>query len=157
MLIKRFWWMKIFWLSFVMITLSADGILVPLWSINDSSHKLSRQITERGHQGTSLDLHYCAKILNQAFIWGVVVFWKEPVCYRSLSWFRSIWSEQPWGTRSSYDNTLFGNDFSREQDNDVNAARTAVTPWRYVCAWDCVAGCSDSVWLETCQSFNQFN
>ena len=99
--------------------------LMPYYGRHDSSLQLSRQITwceeAKAQVWTTI---IAQKILNQAFYLGSCGFLEKSQSvielYNGLALFDP--SNREGHAARIYFNTLFGNDFSREQDSDVNAA-----------------------------------
>ncbi|MFA9413106.1 MULTISPECIES: type II CRISPR-associated endonuclease Cas1 [unclassified Streptococcus] len=136
--------------------------LMPFAARHDSSLQLSRQI------GWAEDLKARAwteiiaqKILNQASFLGDCQFFEKAQAvmelYHGLEMFDP--SNREGHAARTYFNTLFGNDFSREQDNPINAgldygyslllsmfAREVV-----------VCGCMTQLGLKHANQFNHFN
>ena len=136
--------------------------LMPYYGRHDSSLQLSRQITwseEVKAQGWTTII--AQKILNQAFYLGSCGFLEKSQSvidlYHGLNLFDP--SNREGHAARIYFNTLFGNDFSREQDNDVNAALDyGYTLILSMFAREIVlSGCMTQFGLKHTNQFNQFN
>ena len=136
--------------------------LMPYYGRHDSSLQLSRQITwnedTKAQVWTSI---IAQKILNQAFYLGSCGFLEKSQSvidlYHGLDLFDP--SNREGHAARIYFNTLFGNDFSREQDNDVNAALDyGYTLILSMFAREIVlSGCMTQFGLKHANQFNQFN
>lgn len=136
--------------------------LMPYYGRHDSSVQLSRQITwnedTKAQVWTSI---IAQKILNQAFYLGSCGFLEKSQSvidlYHGLDLFDP--SNREGHAARIYFNTLFGNDFSREQDNDVNAALDyGYTLILSMFAREIVlSGCMTQFGLKHANQFNQFN
>ena len=136
--------------------------LMPYYGRHDSSLQLSRQITwnedTKAQVWTSIIVQ---KILNQAFYLGSCGFLEKSQSvidlYHGLDLFDP--SNREGHAARIYFNTLFGNDFSREQDNDVNAALDyGYTLILSMFAREIVlSGCMTQFGLKHANQFNQFN
>ena len=136
--------------------------LMPYYGRHDSSLQLSRQITwnedTKAQVWTSI---IAQKILNQAFYLGSCGFLEKSQSvidlYHGLDLFDP--SNREGHAVRIYFNTLFGNDFSREQDNDVNAALDyGYTLILSMFAREIVlSGCMTQFGLKHANQFNQFN
>lgn len=136
--------------------------LMPYYGRHDSSLQLSRQITwnedTKAQVWTSI---IAQKILNQAFYLGSCGFLEKSQSvidlYHGLDLFDP--SNREGHAARIYFNTLFGNDFSREQDNDVNAALDyGYTLILSMFAREIVlSGCMTHFGLKHANQFNQFN
>ena len=136
--------------------------LMPYYGRHDSSLQLSRQITwnedTKAQVWTSI---IAQKILNQAFYLGSCGFLEKSQAvidlYHGLDLFDP--SNREGHAARIYFNTLFGNDFSREQDNDVNAALDyGYTLILSMFAREIVlSGCMTQFGLKHANQFNQFN
>ena len=99
--------------------------LMPYYGRHDSSLQLSRQIAWNEDVKAEIWTTIIAqKILNQAFYLGSCGFLEKSQSvidlYHGLDLFDP--SNREGHAARIYFNTLFGNDFSREQDSDINAA-----------------------------------
>ena len=136
--------------------------LMPYYGRHDSSLQLSRQITWceeiKAQVWTTI---IAQKILNQAFYLGSCGFLEKSQSvidlYHGLDLFDP--SNREGHAARIYFNTLFGNDFSREQDSDVNAALDyGYTLILSMFAREIVlSGCMTQFGLKHANQFNQFN
>ena len=136
--------------------------LMPYYGRHDSSLQLSRQITWSEEAKAQIWTTIIAqKILNQAFYLGSCGFLEKSQSvidlYHGLDLFDP--SNREGHAARIYFNTLFGNDFSREQDNDVNAALDyGYTMILSMFAREIVlSGCMTQFGLKHANQFNQFN
>ena len=136
--------------------------LMPYYGRHDSSLQLSRQITWSEEVKAQVWTTIIAqKILNQAFYLGSCGFLEKSQSvidlYHGLNLFDP--SNREGHAARIYFNTLFGNDFSREQDNDVNAALDyGYTLILSMFAREIVlSGCMTQFGLKHANQFNQFN
>jgi len=136
--------------------------LMPYYGRHDSSLQLSRQITWNEEAKAQVWTTIIAqKILNQAFYLGSCGFLEKSQSvidlYHGLDLFDP--SNREGHAARIYFNTLFGNDFSREQDNDVNAALDyGYTLILSMFAREIVlSGCMTQFGLKHANQFNQFN
>ena len=136
--------------------------LMPYYGRHDSSLQLSRQITWREEDKAQVWTTIIAqKILNQAFYLGSCGFLEKSQSvidlYHGLDLFDP--SNREGHAARIYFNTLFGNDFSREQDTDVNAALDyGYTLILSMFAREIVlSGCMTQFGLKHTNQFNQFN
>ena len=136
--------------------------LMPYYGRHDSSLQLSRQITWNEETKAQVWTTIIAqKILNQAFYLGSCGFLEKSQSvidlYHGLDLFDP--SNREGHAARIYFNTLFGNDFSREQDNDVNAALDyGYTLILSMFAREIVlSGCMTQFGLKHANQFNQFN
>ena len=94
------------------------------------------------------------KILNQSIYLGECSFFEKSQSIMEL--YRGLESFDPSNREGHsariYFNTLFGNDFSREQDNDINAGLDyGYTLLLSMFARELVVcGCMTQFWLKTC-------
>ena len=136
--------------------------LMPYYGRHDSSLQLSRQITwceeAKAQVWTTI---IAQKILNQAFYLGSCGFLEKSQSvidlYHGLNLFDP--SNREGHAARIYFNTLFGNDFSREQDSDINAALDyGYTLILSMFAREIVlSGCMTQFGLKHANQFNQFN
>lgn len=136
--------------------------LTPYYGRHDSSLQLSRQITwceeAKAQVWTTI---IAQKILNQAFYLGSCGFLEKSQSvidlYHGLDLFDP--SNREGHAARIYFNTLFGNDFSREQDSDINAALDyGYTLILSMFAREIVlSGCMTQFGLKHANQFNQFN
>ena len=136
--------------------------LMPYYGRHDSSLQLSRQITWNEEAKAQVWTTIIAqKILNQAFYLGSCGFLEKSQSvidlYHGLDLFDP--SNREGHAARIYFNTLFGNDFSREQDSDVNAALDyGYTLILSMFAREIVlSGCMTQFGLKHANQFNQFN
>ena len=136
--------------------------LMPYYGRHDSSLQLSRQTTWREEDKAQVWTTIIAqKILNQAFYLGSCGFLEKSQSvidlYHGLDLFDP--SNREGHAARIYFNTLFGNDFSREQDTDVNAALDyGYTLILSMFAREIVlSGCMTQFGLKHANQFNQFN
>ena len=136
--------------------------LMPYYGRHDSSLQLSRQIAWNEDVKAEIWTTIIAqKILNQAFYLGTCGFVEKSQSvidlYHGLDLFDP--SNREGHAARIYFNTLFGNDFSREQDNDVNAALDyGYTLILSMFAREIVlSGCMTQFGLKHANQFNQFN
>ena len=136
--------------------------LMPYYGRHDSSLQLSRQIAWGEEAKVQVWTTIIAqKILNQAFYLGSCGFLEKSQSvldlYHGLDLFDP--SNREGHAARIYFNALFGNDFSREQDNDVNAALDyGYTLILSMFAREIVlSGCMTQFGLKHANQFNQFN
>ena len=136
--------------------------LMPYYGRHDSSLQLSRQIAWNEDVKAEIWTTIIAqKILNQAFYLGSCGFLEKSQSvidlYRGLDLFDP--SNREGHAARIYFNTLFGNDFSREQDSDINAALDyGYTLILSMFAREIVlSGCMTQFGLKHTNQFNQFN
>lgn len=138
------------------------AMLMPYYARHDSSLQLSNQITwpedVKAEVWTTI---IAQKILNQAMYLGDCGFFEKSQSvidlYNGLELFDP--SNREGHAARIYFNTLFGNDFSREQDNDINAALDyGYTLILSMFAREVVVcGCMTQFGLKHANQFNQFN
>ena len=136
--------------------------LMPYYGRHDSSLQLSRQIAWNEDVKAEIWTTIIAqKILNQAFYLGSCGFLEKSQSvinlYHGLDLFDP--SNREGHAARIYFNTLFGNDFSRDQDSDVNAALDyGYTLILSMFAREIVlSGCMTQFGLKHANQFNQFN
>ena len=136
--------------------------LMPYYGRHDSSLQLSRQIAWNEDVKAEIWTTIIAqKIVNQALYLGSCGFLEKSQSvidlYHGLDLFDP--SNREGHAARIYFNTLFGNDFSREQDNDVNAALDyGYTLILSMFAREIVlSGCMTQFGLKHANQFNQFN
>ena len=136
--------------------------LMSYYGRHDSSLQLSRQIAwDEDTKAQVWTTIIAQKILNQAFYLGSCGFLEKSQSvidlYHGLDLFDP--SNREGHAARIYFNTLFGNDFSREQDNDVNAALDyGYTLILSMFAREIVlSGCMTQFGLKHANQFNQFN
>lgn len=138
------------------------AMLMPYYARHDSSLQLSNQITWSEDVKAEVWTTIIAqKILNQAMYLGDCGFFEKSQSvidlYNGLELFDP--SNREGHAARIYFNTLFGNDFSREQDNDINAA----LDYGYTLILSMftrevvVCGCMTQFGLKHANQFNQFN
>ncbi len=142
--------------------LPTAAYLMPYYGRHDSSLQLSRQIAWNEDVKAEIWTTIIAqKILNQAFYLGSCGFLEKSQSvidlYHGLDLFDP--SNREGHAARIYFNTLFGNDFSREQDSDVNAALDyGYTLILSMFAREIVlSGCITQFGLKHANQFNQFN
>ena len=138
------------------------AMLMPYYARHDSSLQLSNQITWSEDVKAEVWTTIIAqKILNQAMYLGDCGFFEKSQSvidlYKGLELFDP--SNREGHAARIYFNTLFGNDFSREQDNDINAALDyGYTLILSMFAREVVVcGCMTQFGLKHANQFNQFN
>ena len=136
--------------------------LMPYYGRHDSSLQLSHQIAWNEDVKAEIWTTIIAqKILNQAFYLGSCGFLEKSQSvidlYHGLDLFDP--SNREGHAARIYFNTLFGNDFNREQDSDVNAALDyGYTLILSMFAREIVlSGCMTQFGLKHANQFNQFN
>lgn len=136
--------------------------LMPYYGRHDSSLQLSRQIAWNEDVKAEIWTTIIAqKILNQAFYLGSCGFLEKSQSvidlYHGLDLFDP--SNREGHAARIYFNTLFGNDFNREQDSDINAALDyGYTLILSMFAREIVlSGCMTQFGLKHANQFNQFN
>ena len=136
--------------------------LMPYYGRHDSSLQLSRQIAWNEDVKAEIWTTIIAqKILNQAFYLGSCGFLEKSQSvidlYHGLDLFDP--NNREGHAARIYFNTLFGNDFNREQDSDVNAALDyGYTLILSMFAREIVlSGCMTQFGLKHANQFNQFN
>lgn len=136
--------------------------LMPFYGKHDSSLQLSRQIAwEEETKSLVWTTIIAQKILNQAYYLGECHFFEKSQAimdlYHGLEPFDP--SNREGHAARIYFNTLFGNDFSREQDNAINAG----LDYGYSLLLSMFArevvlcGCVTQLGLKHANQFNQFN
>lgn len=136
--------------------------LMPYYGRHDSSLQLSRQIAWREDVKAQVWTTIIAqKILNQALYLGNCGFLEKSQSvidlYHGLDLFDP--SNREGHAARIYFNTLFGNNFSREQESDINAALDyGYTLILSMFAREIVlSGCMTQFGLKHANQFNQFN
>ena len=136
--------------------------LMPYYGRHDSSLQLSRQIAWNEDVKAEIWTTIIAqKIFNQAFYLGSCGFLEKSQSvidlYHGLDLFDP--SNREGHAARIYFNTLFGNDFNREQDSDINAALDyGYTLILSMFAREIVlSGCMTQFGLKHTNQFNQFN
>ncbi|MTB64212.1 type II CRISPR-associated endonuclease Cas1 [Streptococcus sp. zg-86] len=138
------------------------AMLMPYYGRHDSSLQLSKQIAwdeeVKAYVWTEI---ISQKILNQGYFLGVCGFYEKSESLMKLH--RELELFDPTNREGHaarvYFNRLFGNDFSREIDNDLNAALDyGYTLLLSLFAREVVVtGCMTQFGLKHANQFNQFN
>lgn len=138
------------------------AMLSPFYGRHDSSLQLSRQIAWNNELKAEVWTEIIAqKILNQSFFLAECNFFEKSQSimdlYHGLETFDP--SNREGHSARIYFNTLFGNDFSREQDNVINAGLDyGYTLLLSMFARELVvSGCMTQFGLKHSNQFNQFN
>ncbi|HEM3533317.1 type II CRISPR-associated endonuclease Cas1 [Streptococcus suis] len=136
--------------------------LMPYYARHDSSLQLSRQIDWEEAIKAEVWTHIISqKILNQSIYLNKCGFIEKSQSvmnlYHSLELFDP--SNREGHSARIYFNTLFGNDFNRELDNDINASLDyGYTLLLSMFAREVVlSGCMTQFGLKHANQFNQFN
>ncbi|HFR3983785.1 TPA: type II CRISPR-associated endonuclease Cas1 [Streptococcus suis] len=136
--------------------------LMPYYARHDSSLQLSRQIDWEEAIKAEVWTHIISqKILNQSIYLSACGFIEKSQSvmnlYHSLELFDP--SNREGHSARIYFNTLFGNDFNRELDNDINASLDyGYTLLLSMFAREVVlSGCMTQLGLKHVNQFNQFN
>ncbi|HFU4123084.1 TPA: type II CRISPR-associated endonuclease Cas1 [Streptococcus suis] len=136
--------------------------LMPYYARHDSSLQLSRQIDWEEAIKAEVWTHIISqKILNQSIYLSKCGFIEKSQSvmnlYHSLELFDP--SNREGHSARIYFNTLFGNDFNREHDNDINASLDyGYTLLLSMFAREVVlSGCMTQFGLKHANQFNQFN
>ncbi|HEL2460560.1 TPA: type II CRISPR-associated endonuclease Cas1 [Streptococcus suis] len=136
--------------------------LMPYYARHDSSLQLSRQIDWEEAIKAEVWTHIISqKILNQSIYLSACGFIEKSQSvmnlYHSLELFDP--SNREGHSARIYFNTLFGNDFNRELDNDINASLDyGYTLLLSMFAREVVlSGCMTQFGLKHANQFNQFN
>lgn len=136
--------------------------LMPYYARHDSSLQLSRQIDWEEAVKADVWTHIISqKILNQSIYLSACGFIEKSQSvmnlYHSLELFDP--SNREGHSARIYFNTLFGNDFNRELDNDINASLDyGYTLLLSMFAREVVlSGCMTQFGLKHANQFNQFN
>ena len=136
--------------------------LMPYYARHDSSLQLSRQIDWEETVKAEVWTHIISqKILNQSIYLSACGFIEKSQSimnlYHSLELFDP--SNREGHSARIYFNTLFGNDFNRELDNDINASLDyGYTLLLSMFAREVVlSGCMTQFGLKHANQFNQFN
>ena len=138
------------------------AMIMPYYARHDSSLQLSNQIAWGEDIKCEVWTTIIAqKILNQSMYLGECSFFEKSQSimdlYHGLEPFDP--SNREGHAARLYFNTLFGNDFSREQDNDINAGLDyGYTLLLSMFAREVVVcGCMTQFGLKHANQFNQFN
>lgn len=136
--------------------------LMPYYARHDSSLQLSKQIDWEEAVKAEVWTHIISqKILNQSIYLSACGFIEKSQSvmnlYHSLELFDP--SNREGHSARIYFNTLFGNDFNRELDNDINASLDyGYTLLLSMFAREVVlSGCMTQLGLKHANQFNQFN
>ena len=136
--------------------------LMPYYARHDSSLQLSRQIDWEETVKAEVWTHIISqKILNQSIYLSACGFIEKSQSimnlYQSLELFDP--SNREGHSARIYFNTLFGKDFNRELDNDINASLDyGYTLLLSMFAREVVlSGCMTQLGLKHANQFNQFN
>ena len=136
--------------------------LMPYYARHDSSLQLSRQIDWEEAVKAEVWTHIISqKILNQSIYLSECGFIKKSQSvmnlYHSLELFDP--SNREGHSARIYFNTLFGNDFNRELDNEINTSLDyGYTLLLSMFAREVVlSGCMTQLGLKHANQFNQFN
>ncbi|HEM5985050.1 TPA: type II CRISPR-associated endonuclease Cas1 [Streptococcus suis] len=136
--------------------------LMPYYARHDSSLQLSKQIDWEEAVKAGVWTHIISqKILNQSIYLSACGFIEKSQSvmnlYHSLELFDP--SNREGHSARIYFNTLFGNDFNRELDNDINASLDyGYTLLLSMFAREVVlSGCMTQLGLKHANQFNQFN
>lgn len=138
------------------------AFLTPYYARHDSSLQIARQISWKEDVKCEVWTAIIAqKILNQSYYLGECSFFEKSQSimelYHGLEQFDP--SNREGHSARIYFNTLFGNDFTRESDNDINAALDyGYTLLLSMFAREVVVcGCLTQIGLKHANQFNQFN
>ncbi|HEM6045261.1 type II CRISPR-associated endonuclease Cas1 [Streptococcus suis] len=136
--------------------------LMPYYARHDSSLQLSKQIDWEEAVKAEVWTHIISqKILNQSIYLSACGFIEKSQSvmnlYHSLELFDP--SNREGHSARIYFNTLFGNDFNRELDNDINASLDyGYTLLLSMFAREVIlSGCMTQLGLKHANQFNQFN
>lgn len=138
------------------------SMLMPYYGRHDSSLQLAKQVAwvEEVKAGVWTEI-ISQKILNQSYVLGEYGFYEKSESLRRLH--RELEVFDPTNREGHaariYFNRLFGNGFSREEDNDINAALDyGYTLLLSLFAREVVVtGCMTQFGLKHANQFNQFN
>lgn len=138
------------------------ALLTPYYGRHDSSLQLSKQIswdeTIKADVWTTI---IAQKIINQSLFLGASGFYEKSQSIMEL--YHGLENYDPSNREGHaariYFNSLFGNDFSREQDNNINAGLDyGYTLLLSMFARELVvSGCMTQFGLKHSNQFNQFN
>ncbi|KHD45158.1 type II CRISPR-associated endonuclease Cas1 [Streptococcus hongkongensis] len=138
------------------------AMLTPFYGRHDSSLQLTRQISWKEELKAEVWTEIIAqKILNQSYFLGACGYFEKSQSiidlYNGLECFDP--SNREGHAARIYFNTLFGNDFSREQSSDINAGLDyGYTLLLSLFARELVvSGCMTQFGLKHSNQFNQFN
>lgn len=138
------------------------ALLTPYYGRHDSSLQLSKQILWNEELKAEVWTTIIAqKIINQSLFLGTSGFYEKSQSIMDL--YHGLEKYDPSNREGHaariYFNTLFGNDFSREQDNNINAGLDyGYTLLLSMFARELVvSGCMTQFGLKHSNQFNQFN
>ncbi|MFZ7334026.1 type II CRISPR-associated endonuclease Cas1 [Streptococcus pluranimalium] len=138
------------------------AMVTPYYARHDSSLQLSRQIAWEADIKSAVWTEIIGqKILNQSLYLGDCSYFEKSQSIMNL--YHDLEPFDPTNREGHsariYFNTLFGNDFSREQDNDINAGLDyGYTLLLSMFAREVVVcGCMTQFGLKHANQFNQFN
>ncbi|ONH63542.1 CRISPR-associated endonuclease Cas1 [Streptococcus parauberis] len=138
------------------------ALLTPYYGRHDSSLQLSKQILWNEELKAEVWTTIIAqKIINQSLFLGTSGFYEKSQSIMDL--YHGLEKYYPSNREGHaariYFNTLFGNDFSREQDNNINAGLDyGYTLLLSMFARELVvSGCMTQFGLKHSNQFNQFN
>ncbi|MGT2949935.1 subtype II CRISPR-associated endonuclease Cas1 [Streptococcus cuniculi] len=138
------------------------SMLMPYYGRHDSSLQLAKQVAWLEEMKASVWTDIISqKILNQSYVLGEYGFYEKSESLMRLH--RELEVFDPTNREGHaariYFNRLFGNGFSREEDNDINAALDyGYTLLLSLFAREVVvAGCMTQFGLKHVNQFNQFN
>lgn len=138
------------------------ALLTPYYGRHDSSLQLSKQISwDEAIKADVWTTIIAQKIINQSLFLGASGFYEKSQSIMDL--YHGLENYDPSNREGHaariYFNTLFGNDFSREQDNNINAGLDyGYTLLLSIFARELVVtGCMTQFGLKHSNQFNQFN
>ncbi|GAA5394699.1 type II CRISPR-associated endonuclease Cas1 [Streptococcus uberis] len=138
------------------------ALLTPYYGRHDSSLQLSKQISwDEAIKADVWTTIIAQKIINQSIFLGASGFYEKSQSIMDL--YHGLENYDPSNREGHaariYFNTLFGNDFSREQDNNINAGLDyGYTLLLSMFARELVVtGCMTQFGLKHSNQFNQFN
>lgn len=138
------------------------ALLTPYYGRHDSSLQLSKQISwDEAIKAEVWTTIIAQKIINQSLFLGASGFYEKSQSIMDL--YHGLENYDPSNREGHaariYFNTLFGNNFSREQDNNINAALDyGYTLLLSMFARELViTGCMTQFGLKHSNQFNQFN
>lgn len=138
------------------------ALLTPYYGRHDSSLQLSKQISwDEAIKADVWTTIIAQKIINQSLFLGASGFYEKSQSIMEL--YHGLENYDPSNREGHaariYFNTLFGNDFSREQDNNINAGLDyGYTLLLSMFARELVVtGCMTQFGLKHSNQFNQFN
>lgn len=138
------------------------ALLTPYYGRHDSSLQLAKQISwDEAIKADVWTTIIAQKIINQSLFLGASGFYEKSQSIMDL--YHGLENYDPSNREGHaariYFNTLFGNDFSREQDNNINAGLDyGYTLLLSMFARELVVtGCMTQFGLKHSNQFNQFN